>query len=163
MPKYRDLRNESFGRLKALRYVGTKHDCALWLCLCYCGNLREATSGELRRKDGPLRTCGRCYDHKKYPTEYIAWRNMLNRCYDTKGEDYKNYGARGIEVCMRWRADFLHFLSDLGFKPQGDFSLDRINNDLGYSPENCKWATRYEQNNNKRNVTNSVFELINRR
>ena len=92
---------------------------------------------------------------QKFPKSYRVWRIMVRRCRDTKLAKYKDYGARGITVCDRWK-EFSNFLTDMGECPDG-CSIHRIDNDAGYSPENCKWATTLEQANNKR--TNVVVEL----
>jgi hypothetical protein len=83
--------------------------------------------------------------------EFRAWQLMLQRCYNPKCKSFVNYGARGITVCDAWRESFKNFLRDLGDKPTPLHSLERINNDLGYGPSNCKWATSKEQNRNSRN------------
>jgi hypothetical protein len=82
---------------------------------------------------------------------------MLSRCYNPRFEKYSSYGARGIRVCDRWRHDFSAFLSDMGERPAG-MSLDRIDNDGHYSPENCRWATAEEQQANKRNTVRVTHE-----
>lgn len=81
--------------------------------------------------------------------EYQAWVNMKSRCYYPRHESYKNYGARGITVCRRWH-DFRNFYADMGARPSPTHSLDRIDNDADYSPNNCRWATKSEQNLNRR-------------
>jgi hypothetical protein len=83
--------------------------------------------------------------HGRYQTpEYTAWENMIQRCTNQKCAGYRRYGARGIAVCEDWRS-FEKFLADMGEKPSPKHSIDRINNDLGYSKENCRWATSSEQ------------------
>ncbi len=86
---------------------------------------------------------------------YGVWKNMMQRCNNPNNPQYKNYGARGIRVCKRWRS-FEHFLTDMGEAPAG-LSIDRINNDLGYEPENCKWSTLREQLNNRRKTIFVTF------
>lgn len=90
--------------------------------------------------------------HRKKGTnlyrEYLTWKNMHGRCYNPKDTNYKNYGARGITVCSTWNT-FAVFLKDMGKKPSPIHSIDRKNGKLGYSKENCRWATRLEQANNK--------------
>ena len=81
---------------------------------------------------------------------YRTWQNMIARCENPSCPSYKNYGARGIKVCERWRNSFELFVSDMGEKPSPMYSLDRINVNGGYQPDNCRWATRSEQARNKR-------------
>lgn len=86
-----------------------------------------------------------------YSKEYSIWNNMKNRCYNKKVPNYSNYGGRGIRVSKSWYNSFVQFYKDMGKVPKGDTSIERINNDIGYCKSNCKWATRTEQNNNRRN------------
>jgi hypothetical protein len=83
-------------------------------------------------------------DHYLYPT----YNNMMMRCYSKNRKDYPRYGGRGISVCERWRDDFWNFVEDMGDRPK-KHTLDRINNDGDYSPDNCRWSTRHGQQLNK--------------
>lgn len=85
----------------------------------------------------------------KYTPEYAAWNSMRARCHNHKNPRFKTYGARGIEVCARWRRDFLSFLGDVGRRPSPDHSIERRDNNRGYEPGNCVWATRKRQARNR--------------
>jgi len=177
-----DLTGKRFGKLVARKRVGTDSSRnATWLCKCDCGNEKIVSSNHL--KDGGTRSCGCLYKEKikhghartglKSPT-HISWSQMVQRCTDSKCPNYKDYGGRGITVCNRWlpkNNGFINFLSDMGERPIGK-SLDRIDNyklKEGYSPKNCQWRTKKEQNNNKRNSrlsfpiknTSSLWEYLN--
>ena len=81
--------------------------------------------------------------------EYRAWAKMRARCNDPNDKQYCDYGGRGITVCERWQHSFENFIADMGDKPEG-LALDRENNSLGYSPDNCRWTTNSRNNRNKR-------------
>lgn len=130
-------------------------------CLCVCGNTTKARKVDL--KSGNSKSCGcraakaakiRLTKHGMSKTKiYAAWLNMIRRCNDPKNNRYKIYGARGISVCERWMS-FENFYSDVGAIPFTGATLDRVDSNLGYYPENVKWASQLEQ---QRNRTNNVL------
>lgn len=87
----------------------------------------------------------------KFTPEYNAWKLMRQRCRNPRNPSYKKYGGAGIEICKRWE-DFMAFYRDMGPRPSPMHSIDRINNSRGYKPSNCRWATPFEQQNNKNNT-----------
>jgi len=92
-------------------------------------------------------------------TTYSCWTNMIARCTNSNNPNYKHYGSRGISVCESWRNSFETFYKDMGEQPTG-LSLDRINNDKGYSKENCRWATKFEQANNGQVQAKLGYSLV---
>jgi len=124
-----------------------------WSCICDCGHKTIVLGGALRQ--GRINNCG-CskirHGHSKQGNMtqiYIAWMAMKQRCVNLNNPEYKNYGARNITICFRWKV-FENFLADMGEPPTENHSLDRINNDGNYCPENCRWATKTEQARNMR-------------
>jgi len=89
--------------------------------------------------------------------EYMAWCSMISRCYNKNSNRYKHYGARGLGVCPEWRYSYPTFLHDMGRRPSDRHSLNRIDNEKGYSKENCAWSTDTEQNRNKRTTVRFEF------
>jgi hypothetical protein len=153
-----DITGQRFGRLVAVRYETTTNRVRLWLCKCDCG--KEVTVRVAALKNGNTRSCGCLKNeatsqlltkHKDKGTkEYTAWMHMRRRCNNHASKYYYNYGGRGIRVCEEWD-NYLIFLRDVGRAPSKDYSLDRIDVNGNYEPGNVRWATRKEQNNNKRN------------
>lgn len=162
MPKIIDLTGKKFCRLTVKEKHGSRNGRPMWLCQCECGNITIVKGSYLA--NGDTKSCGclkkepRIKTHRMSKTpEYVAWCSIKCRCYNKNQEKYKNYGDRGIKVCDRWKHSFINFYSDMGKRPSAAHSIDRINNDDSYSPDNCKWSTKVEQANNTR--SNNTIEI----
>lgn len=156
MTVYKDIGGCRFGKLLVTSpYGSNKNGRKMWLCLCDCGNEKIICSANLLRKD--TESCG-CIQRRNSVKHghaigvgtktYITWKGMIQRCSYKGHSQYKYYGQRGINVCERWKI-FENFLDDMGERPDG-MSIDRINNNGNYCPDNCRWVTAVEQQKNKR-------------
>lgn len=165
MPKFIDLTGQRFGRLvvrenisRSSKKLKTK---TRWLCDCDCGGVATVASQELRNGDTlschclryeRLRAANITHGKSHKVREYNSWQNLLRRCQTTTHPDFYLYGGRGIKVCERWCGDggFIAFLEDMGPSPGRGYSIDRLDVNGNYEPENCRWATQRVQMHNYR-------------
>lgn len=162
-----DLSGQRFGKLTAIQCVGrTEARQAIWRCKCDCGNEKDVRASCLR--NGDARSCG-CLQRmvsKEVNTKHgeahsrlhHIWSSMKGRCHNPKSHAFEHYGARGIIVCDEWQeyTNFRDWAIANGYTE--GLSLDRIDNDKGYSPDNCRWTTMKEQSNNRRSNHVITFE-----
>jgi len=163
-----DLTGKRFGRLmvKGRHPKNSSTGSPLWDCICDCGDVTVVWGKHLRRS--ATKSCG-CLQRElaikantthgeasggELTRELVSWRGLKNRCLNMNAEKWENYGGRGIKICDRWKDDFKNFLEDMGRRPEGCSSIDRIDNDGDYEPGNCRWATHKQQAGN---TTRSVW------
>lgn len=174
MSRFIDLTNQKFGRLTVIKRVDQKTPIR-WLCQCECGNFKEVYATHLR--SGNTRSCGclareiavkmghqrdigkRSFKHGDFGTKlYGIWAGMKRRCYNRNTKYYADYGGRGIKVCEEWKEyiNFKQWAVSAGYKE--GLTIERINVDFDYSPDNCKWISIHEQNLNKRNSVRIEYQ-----
>lgn len=164
MSAVKDMTGQRFGRLAVIKRGGSTPDGqATWLCLCDCGTKCFFSGARLR--SGNVKSCGclrkdstreQFLKHGKRKTKlYGVWAGINKRCYNPRCKDYDRYGGRGITVCDEWRDNFQSFYDWAmanGYDenaPRMQCTIDRIDNDKGYCPDNCRWADQKIQQNNK--------------
>jgi hypothetical protein len=157
----KNITNKKFSRwtVESFSHVDNRKT-AIWNCKCECGSERKVSGISLR--GGVSKSCG-CFQKETARAQekthgmsetsiFKTWNSMIRRCNNPSDKAYSYYGGRGIRVCRKWQGKngFANFFSDMGEKPTSHHSIDRVNNDKGYSKKNCRWATKKQQSENRR-------------
>lgn len=162
----KDMRGKRFGRLTVLEYAGSRGSgqYAHWHCICDCGQ-EAAIKGQSLRA-GDTRSCGCLNQEMRHSAkvhgmhnipEYHIWQAAKARCNNSNNAKFEHYGGRGIKMCREWQDNFAVFIADVGRRPEGKYTLERIDNDGNYEPSNCQWATYATQNRNNRRTRLLTF------
>lgn len=164
MPKLIDISGQKFGHLTVIqRGENSKSGHVRWICMCDCGNTKTILASAMDLKSGKTTSCG-CV-HKSIITKhghskerlYQIWHGMIKRCENKHNAIFQRYGAKGIDVCEEWH-DYMIFRDWALCNGYNDeLTIDRKDNNKGYNPENCRWATNKQQSNNR---TNNIHIII---
>lgn len=171
-PNPDDVRvGNKIGRLTLIEKVWLPHGKRRetgYLCVCDCGNETIVYRSNILK--GVTTSCGCFHDEVcrnvqfkhghglKMDKTYMTWARIKSRCNNQNSPDYDDYGGRGIKVCDRWSNSFNSFLEDMGYPPDENYSIDRINPDGNYEPNNCRWASPVQQARNKRNTIRLPYD-----
>lgn len=174
MTQFTDITGKRYGRLVVLRLGERRNGKRFWLCRCDCGVEKDIGWGCLRW--GYTKSCG-CY-HNEVSSQkckarkthgesrtrlYNIWLKMNDRCSDPANPSWVNYGGRGIDVCEEWcdsPTEFVAWAKRSGYSPES--TIERVDNNGSYGPANCRWASRLEQNQNKRSNINATVKGVTR-